>query len=78
MEILAEEKILPDKALISIQCSNCMAFIPISMEEFKSCTHFACRFCGKITSISQVLLGARWDWTLEDYQPLELGEEMPP
>ncbi len=78
MEILAEEQISQDRDLIPIRCSNCMALINVPLEEFKSCTHFACRFCGKITSISQVLLGVRWDWTLEDYLPLVLSEEMLP
>ncbi|MFQ6125534.1 MAG: hypothetical protein ACE5R6_13175 [Candidatus Heimdallarchaeota archaeon] len=66
IEILSEEKILQKRGLIPIRCSNCMALIGVTEEEFKTCTHFTCRFCGKITSITQVLLGARWDWTLEN------------
>jgi len=53
-----------------------MAFIAVPEEEYYVCTHFACQFCGKITNISQVLLGVRWDWTLTAEQRPELPHEI--
>jgi len=70
-EILPEEITKTEQNQILVPCAHCMALLAIPVEEYHSCTHFPCQFCGKITNMSQILLGARWDWTFTDLQSLE-------
>lgn len=77
IEILLEENMLQERVRIQIPCAYCMALISVPEEEYLACTHFSCRFCGKITNIIQVMLGTRWNWTFEDAQRLELRKKIP-
>jgi hypothetical protein len=70
-EILPEELTETEQRLILVPCAHCMALLAIPAEEYHSCTHFTCQFCGKITNMPQILLGARWDWTFTDIPQLE-------
>ena len=70
-KILPEEITKTEQKLILVPCAHCMALLTIPAEEYHSCTHFTCQFCGKITNMPQILLGARWDWTFPDLPHLE-------
>ncbi len=70
MLTLPEKNKMEERNIIIIPCAHCMALINVIEVEYHACTHFACSFCGKITNISQVLLGANWNWTLAgEYNP---------
>ena len=71
VKIISGESLIEEGDINLVHCAHCMALIAIPGEEYRACTHFSCRFCGKITTITQIRLGARWNWTVADEQVLE-------